>query len=106
MARLHVAVGHRLRVRRCFERVLHDGPLPDEHGEPFAPFIEGGRREHRVQDVDRLGTIGHERPVVRESGIGHQVQPTHGLAQMGPVLRRLEAGEGQYPAILCLVVTR
>ena len=54
LAVLHVAVGDGLRVGRRLERVLDDGPLADEVGEPLAPLVEGAaRRTTSAQDRRR-----------------------------------------------------
>ena len=92
---LHVAVGDRLRVGRRLERVLHDRPLPDEVGEPLAPLVEGGRREHLGQDLDGLGAVGHERRVVGEARVGRPARAgrsaSHSWGQYLPACRQVKA---------------
>src|SRR5438270_808830 len=50
LALLHVAVRHGLRVGGRLERVLDDGPLAPEVGEPLAPLLERLHRERLGED--------------------------------------------------------
>ena len=47
LAVLEVAVGDGLRIDRRLQRVLDDGPLADEVGEPLAPLVERSLRRMR-----------------------------------------------------------
>ena len=85
LAVLDVAVGDGLGIDRGLERVLHDGPLADEVGQPLAPLGQGALGEDLARGSrwpPRLFAISDG--VVGEARVGGQLGPADGLAERRP----------------------